>query len=476
MNQQLSAKLKQLPTSPGVYFHKDSAGKIIYIGKAAVLRNRVRQYFQKSRTRDPKTEALIAQIYDTDWTETETEIDALFLEAELVRRYLPEYNILLRDDKSLSYIRIDTISDRPSVTITRRPLGDNAEYFGPYINSYEIKKALRVLRRIFPYFNSESSIGHKSSSSFAKSNLYKQIGLEPEVDTPEQIDEYRKNLRKLISYIKGNRVALIHELESDMKQAALVHDYELAATYRNKLIGLKALTKQIIFSDREYIDLSKDRGLQGLAELLGMSKPAHRIEGYDISHMSGSDNVASGVVFVNGIPDKSSYRKYKMRLLGNNDFAHMSEVISRRLSPKNVAKWGIPDLILIDGGKGQLSSAMMARNHLDIVVPMIGLAKKYETIITEEMEELHLPPESDIIKLLQRIRDESHRFAVSYHSTLKQKRQIKSTLDDIQGVGPATKKKLIKHFGSLKFIKESTLEQLEKVVNRKLAQKILDNI
>ena len=497
MTDQLKAKLAQLPATPGVYFHKNASGAIIYIGKAAVLKNRVRQYFQQSRMRDPKTDALVAEIADTDWIEVESEIDALFLEAEMVRRYLPPYNILLRDDKSLQYVRIDLKSDHPTVSFTRRPLDDKAEYYGPYMNGWQVKRALKHLRRIFPYSVTkyEATMGSK---------LYQQIGLDPGVESGRtSLNEYRANLRKLGQYLRGEKVAIIKQIEKDMKIAAKNADFEQAAHLRNQMYAISALGKQIIFSDREFLDMSKDRGLMGLASLLSMDLPPKRIEGYDISHMSGTDTVASMVVFSQGIPDKTSYRKFKMRIPGNNDFAHMNEVIARRLSEKNRKAWGLPSLFLIDGGKGQLSAALMARDAAGFsAIPMIGLAKREEEIViktaehkkttpgvsgvlvnTKYAQDLHayiresddfvlveLPKNNDIVKLLQRIRDESHRFAVSYHSTLKRTRQTTSWLDDVPNIGPITKKKLLRTFGSTRGVLQATHEDLESILGAKKAE------
>lgn len=488
MNAALQKKLADLPKTPGVYFHKNKAGGIIYIGKAAVLRNRVRQYFQASRTRDPKTEALVAEIYDTDWIEVESEIDALFLEAEMIRRYLPPYNILLRDDKSLQYVRIDHKSDYPTVTITRRPLDDKATYYGPYLNGWAIRRALKYLRRVFPYAvtSQEGTMG---------STLYQQIGLDPGLASGKtSLITYRSNLKKLGLYLLGKRKTIIAELEKDMKQAAKTQDFEKAASIRNQLFSLKELSKQIIFSDREFLDISKDRGLQGLCDVLGLAKAPRRIEGFDISHMSGTDVVASMVVFTSGIPDKTAYRKFKLKVQQNNDFASMNEVIGRRLAERNVASWGVPDLFLIDGGKGQLASAIKARDDAGRgTIAMIGLAKRDEEIVvhlqksnvtlnnewlqkqnayiktTQDFTLLMLPKNHDIVKLLQRIRDESHRFAVSYHSVLKRSRQMNSWLDEVPSIGPSTKKKLLKHFGSSRGIVHARHDELAVLVGEKKA-------
>jgi excinuclease ABC subunit C len=488
MNDILSAKLKELPKQPGVYFYKDSAGNIIYVGKAAVLRNRVRQYFQVSRTRDPKTEALIAEIADIDWMVVDSEIEALFLEAEMIRRYLPRYNILLRDDKALSYIRIDYDSSYPTVSTTRRPLDDGARYFGPYFSTQAVRQALKLLRKVFP-FATKRPVGQKRAS------LHYHLGLDPGLEEGKTaLEDYRANLRKLIAIIEGKRSAIITELEADMKRAAKAQNYEQAAKLRNQLFSLQNLNKQVIFSDKEFLDISKDHALNELVNLLSMPAFPRRIEGYDVSHMQGSDVVASMVVFTNGASDKAEYRKFKTKQDKNDDFYNMNETLKRRLSEKNRKAWGLPNLVLIDGGKGQLDAAIQARDERGYSqIPFIGLAKREEQIVIQKDHsgvKLHeptlhqlggfvsesndfllvnLPHSTNLVKLLQRIRDESHRFAVSYHSVLKVKRQTASHLDNIPGIGPATKKKLLKQFGSVRGIIEAPNQELEKTLGSKKA-------
>lgn len=515
MNKKLHAKLTMLPNRPGVYFHKSATGEVIYVGKAANLRNRVRQYFQASRLRDAKTDALVAEIIDTDWIEVETEMDALFLESEMVKRYMPRYNVLLRDDKSQTYVRIPMNEAYPAVTFTRGPLDDGATYFGPYYNGFAVKKALRYLRKVFPYSTHETMPN--------KLCLQYHLGLCPGVEALKTTSEdYKKTLKKLIRYLKGERKTLVRELERDMKTLSQQHKYEEAAMMRNRLRDLKQLGMQIIFSDREFMDLSKDKALSELQRLFGLPDVPKRIEGYDISHMSGTNNVASMVVASNGLADKGQYRKFKMQLPGNNDFAHMNETIRRRFSGRHT-DWPQPDLLLIDGGKGQLGAALDALEEAGVAQPAIGLAKrdeqivvhttrshvhldidaikawvreknpfdeptamplggkalesKYVTVYTPDSQPgiersddfvlVTLPKNSHIVKLLQRIRNESHRFAVSYHSTLKRKGATKSVLDDIPGVGPATRKKLIISFGSGVGVKAATEEQLAAVVGQK---------
>ena len=481
MNTQLEAKLKTLPRSPGVYFHKDKSGEIIYVGKAAVLKNRVRQYFQTTRDMDVKTRALVSEIVDTDWVETESEIDALFLESEMVKRYMPRYNILLRDDKSQMFVRIDMKSEWPHVSFTRNPADDGAEYYGPYYNGFAVKKALRYLRKVFPYYT-------KQTKQTKHADLDVQIGLSPAPNISSA--EYKSSLRKLIRYIEGGRKPIAQEIEKEMRASAKLHDFERAASLRNKLGNLRELQQKIMFGDKEFLDISKDRALGDLVDLLSLKKIPARIEGYDISHMSGTNVVASMVVFTNGVSDRANYRKFKTRIEHNNDFYNMNETLLRRLSEKNLKAWGKPDLILIDGGKGQLDAALQARDSQGQTIPFIGLAKREEQIVfhnktsnviinkeklkeldgyltvTDDFTLINLPHSTHIIKLLQRIRDESHRFAVSYHTVLKRTRQTASILEEIPGIGSVTRRKLLKTFGSLRAVQAAPQQDLIQSVGR----------
>ncbi len=493
MNKKTEAKLSDLPRDPGVYFHRSESGEIIYVGKAAVLRNRVRQYFQNNRIKDAKTDALVAEIADIEWITVETELDALFLESEMIKRYKPRYNILLRDDKSQQYVRINMNDPYPYLSFTRQPMDDGAEYFGPYYNGWAVKKALGFLRKVFPY-STHTTMPKRVCLQY-------HLGLCPGVEEQKVSSvDYKSNLRKLIRYLKGERKVIMREIETEMKRAAKAQDFERAAKLRNQLGNLKALQKQIIFRDREFLDISKDHALTELAALLGLKDAPRRIEGYDISHMSGTNNVASMVVATNGLADKSEYRKFKMQLPGNNDFAHMHEVIFRRFGQKH-SDWLKPNLLLIDGGKGQLGAALDALDKRGVQIPAVGLAKREEEIVihktrskintaalfaemnapvsadspfekplmyeSEDFIMVRLPKSSHIVKLLQRIRDESHRFAVSYHSTLKRRGQVKSKLDDIPGVGTMTRKKLVHIFGSLRGIEAASEAQLLAALGQK---------
>ena len=477
-------KLASMPNTPGVYFHKNKLGQIIYVGKAARLRSRVNQYFQAAHLKhaDTKTKALVAEITATDWIEVDSELEALFLESEMIKRYRPHYNILERDDKAWQYVRIDRNQSIPTVTTTRLPCDDGADYYGPYISSLGLKRALRYLRKIFPYST------HQTLPKQAC--LHYHIGLcpGPETDSFDPLS-YKQDLSSLIAYLKGQRKQLVKSLDQAMRLAASNQDYELAARRRNQLRALAYLSQETVFGDKENLDLNKDHALSDLTQLFNLTAPPRRIEGYDISHISGQHTVASMVVFLNGASARSHYRKFKMRLPGNDDFAHIAEVIRRRFTTKNLRVWGEPDLVLIDGGRGQLSAALAALEQTELV--LIGLAKKQEQIIISHRISLNrqklaalsgrqtpgrsfvvidLPKSAHIIQLLQRIRDESHRFAVSYHTVIRAKAQISSQLTDIPTIGPATRRKLLSAFGSLKAIRQASERQLAKVVGQKKAQ------
>lgn len=416
MNEHLKQKLNKLPASPGVYFHKDKNGEIIYVGKAAVLKNRVRQYFQKSH-KDPKTEALCAEIFDTDWIEVDTEMDALFLESEMIKRYKPKWNILLRDDKTVSYVKITMQDPVPYVSVTRTPLDDGAKYIGPFYGKSAIEKSLRILRRIFPYYTKPYT-GAK--------NLDTDLGLTPGVEVGKMTaTEYKKNLRKLIRYLEGDKKKPLNELDAAMMLAAKEQDFETAARIRNQILGLREIKKKIVFSDREFMDISSDQALLELKRMLNLEHPPRRIEGYDISHQSGVDTVGSMVVFLNGVAARNKYRKFKIRTSTNDDLKSMREIITRRMKH---TEWGMPDLIILDGGALQVEALLPIVEN----IPIIGRDKSGNHSKSAEVK-IYVPgrgivmldPSSHISRLIARIDEEAHRFAITYHNFLKQRRMYK---------------------------------------------------
>lgn len=422
MREQLLAKLKTLPSAPGVYFHKSADGEVIYVGKAAVLKNRVRQYFHHD-DKDPKTTALVREIADTDWIVVDTEMDALFLESEMIKRYRPKWNILLRDDKTVSYVRINLKSEVPYVSFTRTPQDDKATYVGPFYGKGTVEKAVRILRKIFPYYDRPYD---------GKKTLNTDLGLTPGIEIGKTTpSEYKKNLRKLILYLEGGRHKLLKDLEKQMNEAAREQRYEDAADLKAQIYGLRELQKKIVFSDKEFLDISSDQALKELQNLLDLPEPPRRIEGYDISHQSGTNAVGSMVVFVNGVADRAEYRKFKIRQDKNNDTENLREVITRRLKHH---EWEFPNLVILDGGIGQVNAVreLLAEHRIAVV----GRDKSgdhtrnayAELVIAKldnaELTSVPLPPNSHIAKLITRIDEEAHRFAITYHTLLKRKKML----------------------------------------------------
>ena len=479
----LQDRLKELPDNPGVYLYKDTAGHIIYVGKASILKRRVRSYFTKKHA-DIKTPILVKNIASVDWIVTESEVEALFLEAELIKRYKPLYNVRDKDDKNFIYVKVTVQEDFPKITVVRRPADDKSKYYGPFVSSSMVREALRYLRRIFPYFS--------DSRMVQSSALEHQIGVAPKPDVSRE--EYRTNIRRLSLVLEGKSTKLVRELEKAMSVAAKKQKYEEASILRDQYMALKGLARKSIFGAQEEFDITTDQALTGLAERLGLPTVPRRIECYDISNFQGGDAVSSMVVFMNGAPAQREYRKFKMRSKGPNDFAMMAETMQRRFSGRHT-DWPNPNLIIIDGGKGQLAAATAVLDELKIHIPTVGLAKRHEEIVQRasdikssaqvsagevredgEFRIIALDHKSKTLQLLQRVRDEAHRFAVTYHTSVRDTRTKQSVLDTIPGIGPITRKKLIRHFGSVVGIKEASLQELSEVVGPKLARVIKERV
>lgn len=580
-------KLKNIPTKPGCYLFKDSKGGIIYIGKAAVLRTRVRSYFQKSRAFHPKLEALVSHIKDVEWFITDSEVEALILENNLVKQYQPRYNIDLKDDKSFPYIRI-TNEDFPQVFITRKIIRDGSEYFGPYTQVKNVRYILKTLKQIFPI----RSCKHNLSADVIKKGkvelcLDYYIGkCKGPCRSLQSKEDYAALINKVRGFLKGRTDFLVKELQEEMQTLSAQLAFEEAAKVRDKLTALenyrnaqKVVLKDLIdrdliavareedeacavlfrvregkiigrvhyymkktewqsetdiietFINRFYTntqDLPKEIFLQedvenqavieewlseragsrvalvipkigekkklvqmveknarylledlklqkmkakdsvhyfvqALQKDLNLKIAPKRMECFDISNIQGSDPVASMVCFVNGKPKKSEYRRYKIQSKDTpDDFAMMREVIRRRYSRLLKEEKPLPDLIIVDGGKGQLSSALQILKELGISnQQIIGLAKRLEEVFIPGYNEAQMVPHtSGSIKLLQQIRDEAHRFAVTFHRERRSKRTLTSELDKIAGVGAKRRNQLIKALGSVKKIKEASVAEL----------------
>lgn len=470
MKSHIAKKLSALPTSPGVYFFRNAKGEIIYIGKASILKRRVTSYFQKNHN-DYKTPLLVKNIADIDWIEANSEVEALFLEAEFIKRHKPLYNVLEKDDKNFIYIKVTVQENFPRVTLVRRPSDDKARYFGPFIAGFQVRQALRYMRRIFPYYSKP----HTAYSS----KLEYQIGVVPPPTISKE--EYRSNIRKLILMFEGKSLYVEKQIEKDMKKLSKNKEFETAAQLRNQYLALKGLNSKIVFGKDETFNINLDHALSELTATLGLKKVPHRIECYDISNFAGGDAVSSMIVFTDGLPDQKQYRHFKMRTVGPNDFAMMRETLIRRFSGRHT-DWPTPDLIIIDGGKGQLSSALEALDSSGQDIATVGLAKRYETIIAQtnakpaEYASYNFDEQLPVLHLIQRIRDEAHRFAVSYHTVVRKKRTQSSLLDSVPGVGPATRKKLIKEFGSVIALSGASHREVSKVVGEQKATVILEHL
>jgi len=602
ISDKLKQKLAEVPTKPGVYLHKNSAGTIIYVGKAKNLRNRLRSYFQEGRFVDAKTKAMVSHIDDFDYLVVDTEDEAFILEDNLIKKHKPKYNILLRDDKTYPYIKV-TNEEFPKIYPTRKIIKDGSKYFGPYSDVPSMKMLLRIIRSLFYVRSCNLKLNTKSIQE-GKFKLcldyfiHKCLG--PCVGYISK-EQYQENIKSAIQILQGRTKKLLQMLEDKMNELAEQEKFEQAAEVRDKLLKLqdfnarqkivsqdlkdrdvfgipriedyvcsvvflvregKVIGKKHFFvktsleateseiiqrtletwymqaefapdeillpyepNDLEYIsDWIQSKFKQGitfsipqagdkfklvamvnenakfilqehinalekrekqipkavlsLQRDLRLSRPPIKLECFDNSHIQGTDLVSSMVVFENGKPKKSEYRKFKNEtVLRNDDYATMKEVVRRRYTRLITEKQQLPDLIIIDGGKGQLNAALEVLEELQILnkVNIIGLAKRLEEIfVPGESDSILLPKASLSLRLLQQIRDEAHRFAITYHRKLREQRTLQTELTKIKGIGKAKAEKLLKHFGSVKSIKEQSIDELAKVVSLSDAQKIYE--
>ena len=623
--ERVQQKLINLPDSPGVYQMLDAEGKVIYVGKAVVLRNRVRSYFHQSAQHTPKTQALVEEIADITWWVTQTELEALVLENELIKRYRPHYNIRLKDDKSFPYIKVNWQDDFPKIEVVRKMQKDGARYFGPYTSGRACYQTLDALRRIFPYLDCDRVITGQDE----RPCLYYHIKMcgGPCIGAQSR-EEYRATIQQLMDFLQGDTDLGLGQREAQMERAAENLQFELAALYRDRLKSAQQIAEQqkIIstrMEDADYVALAQDertgdtavqvfmvrrgrligrenfmlegaevpqadvnqqgvltgvfiqqfydsaafipplilvqampaesevlqdwlserrggrvqlrlpqrgpkrdlmelartnaaeylrlqqaewmadshRQTQAVSELqaaLQLEKPPMRIECFDVSTLHGVNTVGSMVVFARGVPLKAAYKRFKIRGRGAqgepDDFASMREMLRRRFrrlvepdsspDPGKKARqgdenWRIePDLVIIDGGKGQLGVAVEVLSELGLLdrIPVVGLAKREEEVFRPgESNPIWLKRGSQALHLMQRVRDEAHRFAITYHRNLRGKAQTRSELDSIRGIGPARRKALLTYFGGdLERIRQASVEELAAVpgMNRRSAEQL----
>ncbi|HSX58041.1 MAG TPA: excinuclease ABC subunit UvrC [Candidatus Saccharimonadales bacterium] len=408
---------KKVPTFPGVYLFKDKNKEVIYVGKAINLRARVSSYFQKNLEQE-KTRALVENIAYVDFIEVASDVEALLLEAKLIKQYQPFYNSRLKDDKDYLYI-IFTKEDFPKITTGRkRDIENSYTYFGPFTTARAARDTLRIARRIFPFRTTCKSNSGRGCLSY-------HLGLCPGVCAGViSRKDYRSSLKKLTSFLNGESNKLLTELSKEMIEASKKQDYEEALIVRNKISSIEKTTKRYEDIDKyldgpEVLEGIYNSQLKDLAEELNLSRIPQRIECYDISNILGKNSVGSMVVLIDGKISKADYRRFKIKTIeGINDPASMAEVLTRRFHNN----WDHPDLLVVDGGKTQLGAAVAVLDQLELSIPVIGLAKKNEEIYRpNEKKPLVLPKNSKALLLVQRIRDEAHRFAITYHRKLRAK-------------------------------------------------------
>jgi len=612
----LEEQLKNLPDKPGVYIMKNKDEQIIYIGKAVSLKNRVRQYFQNSRNHSPKVRAMVDNIGEFEYIITDSELEALILECNLIKKHKPKYNILLKDDKHYPYIKVTMDEDYPRVVMTRRIEKDKAKYFGPFSGAYAVRGTLEIIKKLFPVRTCSRTMG-KNTKERPCLNYYIGRCVAP-CQGDVNKEDYRNMMKDICLFLSGKQEELIEELENKMNCAAENMDYEKAADYRDKIAAIKEIQKkqkvlssamededivafahsedktciQIFFirggkligrehfmlSDtgdestrevltefikqfysgtvfipkeiflQEEIDeiniieswLTGKRGskvyikvpqkgekkglvdmvannaiitlqnftdkilkekqmsegaIEELSDILGLDSIPTRIEAFDISNIQGVDPVGSMVVFIDGKSRNGEYRRFKIKtVIGANDYASMQEVIERRFKhgleelsriksqalDVDLSKFSnFPELILIDGGEGHVNAVKEILEGLNIDIPTCGMVKdnRHRTRgLIFNGEEVPIPSDSEAFKLITRIQDEAHRFAISYHRSLRGKGLLVSLLDGIEGVGDVRKRSLIKHFGSMDKIKEANVEELKEApgMNTRSAQAVYD--
>lgn len=593
----IQEQLKKLPAEPGVYLMKDKDDKIIYVGKAILLKNRVRQYFQSSKNHSSKVKSMVNNIKSFEYIITDSELEALILECNLIKKYRPKYNVLLRDDKTYPYIKITVNEDFPRVLKVRKVLKDKAKYFGPYTNVEAVNDTLDVIRNIYPIRTCNIDIEKAIKNNMRPClNLHIKRCVGPCTGNVSK-EEYNKMIKEILLFLSGKEETLIEILKEKMNKCACEFNFEEAAIYRDKisniqelmqkqkidistedinqdiiamayndeeacvqsffirhgkivgrehfiLEGTKDSTKEAIlgsfvkqfYMKAEYIPkeiiieseiedqvvleewLSNIKGqkvsirvpqkgdkkslismvkknameylekfsnlnkrkyersegaLIELAEVLGLEEPPRRIESYDISNIQGVDSIGVMVVFTNGLKDKKEYRRYKIKTVeGPNDYDSMAEILDRRLQKGNFA-----DLILLDGGKGQVSAVQKVFDKYDIDIPLWGMYKddKHRTKgLICASRDIELDKTSNLYRFIASIQEEVHNYAISYHRSLRNKSLTKSSLDDIPGVGEKRKKALLSNFKNIEDIKKASIEELSRVegLNKRVAENI----
>jgi len=459
------AKARRAPHTPGVYLMKDAAGLVIYVGKAKDLKKRLASYFVPRQRMTPKVAAMMDTVADMEWHEVRSETEALLLEGKLIKRWRPRWNILFRDDKQFPQVRVDLADALPKFRIVRARTTDACRYFGPFPHQQAVRRTLNEMRKKFGILLADSTPTALPDGTWklyddARSEIQKHANV---VTT----EEYAARVTEACAFLEGKVESWAEQVEADMRKAAAERDYEKAASLRDLLDALKRTTEKSRRFLRENPLPRRDEAgaLTSLAAALGLERPPATAECFDISHISGTLAVASMVRFVDGQADKSGYRRFKIKSFeGNDDFRSMQEVVGRRYTRLHEEHRAFPELVIIDGGLGQVGAALAAFKEHDLAPPpLIGLAKREETIVFPDGRELKLPRHDVGLALLMRIRDEAHRFANDFNAELRSRKLRESLLDEMPGLGPKRKDALLEHFGSIQKLRKASAEEIAEV-------------
>ncbi len=465
----LKAKVRALPDGPGVYLMKDRLGRIIYVGKAKSLKKRVASYFQPGRFRalraQPKIRTLLGLIEDFDILEVRSEPEALLLEGKLIKQWRPKYNTDFTDDKRFLLVRMNPEDEMPRFTLTRFRKEDRARYFGPFAHSGLLRRTLASMRKRYGVLLGDTRPVRQPDGRW---RLYDDVRAELS-GWPNEVaaSEYRGRVEAACAFLDGKSREWLEALRTEMGERAAQQEYEKAAELRDVVLALEKTLERTRKFTRDLTRLRPhEEALRALQEALGLEAPPRQMECFDISHISGTFVVAAMVHFTEGRPDKEQYRRFAIKsFIGNDDFRAMEEVVGRRYRRLLEEKKLFPDLVVIDGGRGQIAAALKAFVALGCLPPaMIGLAKKHETIIFPDARApLNLPLDHAGLNLLQRLRDEAHRFANTYNADLRSRKIRESVLDDFPGLGAKRKAALLAHFGSLDRLRAATAEEIAAV-------------
>jgi excinuclease ABC subunit C len=464
----LKEKVRRLPDRPGVYLMKDRLGRIIYVGKAKALKRRVSSYFQPSRafTLHPKIRALVEMIADFEVIVVKSEPEAILLEGKLIKQWKPRYNTDFTDDKRFLMVRVDPHEELPRFRLVRIRKDETSRYFGPFAHSGPLRKALAQMRRQFGILLGDATPTRMPDGSW---RLYDDVRAEIYGSSGSvTATEYRERVERACAFLEGKSREWLESLRSEMAAASERREFERAASLRDIVFALeKTVEKPRHFERTDPTAVTAEpSALLSLKEALGLASAPSTLECFDISHISGTFVVASMVRFADGRPDRDNYRRFRIKgFMGNDDFRAMEEVVGRRYRRLSREGKAFPDLIVIDGGKGQVGAALKAFVALDLAPPpIIGLAKREETIVFPDgRPDQNMPLDHPGLRLLQRLRDEAHRFANTFNAELRSRKIRESLLDDHPGLGPVRRAALMEHFGTIEHLRAAMIEEIGRV-------------